>query len=596
MKDFFWCLICTLYSTLIFSQEGFWSIDQWNSVQNKLDSAGLHFSKTQISNSEAGGLAQAVIRFHYGTATFVNARGLAIGVLSPSVVPDSLWYKMKDGVWLAKAGQGIPLDGLDAHVFMGSVPVSDPLATPGSTRYEPSKSLEIHAADAQQKVLYEQRYQKLGKMTLVGAIRLPPQDDVEYQVGVLLQVQLPEGSKSFAFIPHGSSDTLSGAHLVVGFPESSSIHRSGFELEYARDLSKHHQDLDRALGAYLTRTPFITQEGVFRMYENVQLLEQVLPKRALLEAEFRHQLSINPELKARYGTLLDSCRAAFKDLRRYAAAQVYTKGIIYSPCSFFEAVRLFTMWRGRAGTSAHRLPTAEEGQYFPEVFKRLPPTENELLLPELLQRYFTQIPSEHLAPYAIQQAVYANKDYGQMSETLLLKSKFTEPETISKLLEKDFLQNIDLIANDPAVQLVDSILQFYAEKVVPKMELARRKAFQKSKELVQAMSEVLPNYPAYPDADQSLRISYGTQLEAWDENPLSFWLSNAHVLEGQLGSPMINAKGELLGMVRDLHGAAQGNAYFYDAEKSRAVIWRIDSIRQRIAAHPNGMYILKEWP
>ncbi|MBK9492632.1 MAG: hypothetical protein IPO07_30545 [Haliscomenobacter sp.] len=282
----------------------------------------------------------------------------------------------------------------------------------------------------------------------------------------------------------------------MGHPRGSSIHRLGFELDVALELAKCHQDLDRALGAYVTRPPFITEDGVFRHYEDQQLLAQALPKRTIQEAEFRHQLSQRPELKARYGTLLDSCRLAFQDLKRYVPAQVYTKGIVYSPCSFFEAVRLFTMWRGRMGTSAHRLPSPEESQYFPEVFNRLPATENELLLPELLQRYYQNLPAAHLAPYAVRQAVYANKDYARLSETLLIKSKFGQPELISDWLNEDFLSNIDVLAIDPAVQLVDSMLQFFADKVVPAMGKARQKAYRKADELRAAMSEVLPNYPA----------------------------------------------------------------------------------------------------
>lgn len=597
MKYYLATLFLLLFSAFLLAQEGFWSIDQGELLQQKFLSSGLSFPEKKLYNSASkNGLAHAVIRMAYGTATLINSRGLAIGVVSPYIIPDSIWGELKEGIWLAKPGQGIPLSGQEAQVFLHSNPVKNTFASAGTTSYENNTKLEVRPADVEQKNLYEHRYQKLGNITLVGVFRLPAQSDPEYHVGVFLQFQPISPNEVYPFIPRGVYDSINPAHLVLGFPEHSSIHRSSFELAYARDLSLCHQDLDRALGEYLTRSPFITQEDVFRWYENVSLLDQALAKRALREAEFRHQLSIHPQLKARYGTLLDSCRAVFKELRYYAAAQVYTKGIIYSPCSFFEAVRLFTMWRGRIGNSAHRLPTAEESQYFPEVFKRLPPTENELLLPELLQRYFTQLPSEHIAPYAIQQAVYANKDYGEMSQTLLLKSKFSQPEVIHDLLTQDFLIHIDDIAQDPAVQLVDSILQHYTKQVLPKMELAQRKAFQKAKELLHAMIEVLPDYPAYPEADQSLRLSYGSKLDVWAESPESYWLSNVHLLEDQFGSPLINSQGKLIGMMKDLGKSAEGNAYFYDQDKSRALIWRIDSIRQRIAAHPNGMYILAEWP
>ena len=108
------------------------------------------------------------------------------------------------------------------------------------------------------------------------------------------------------------------------------------------------------------------------------------------------------------------------------------------------------------------------------------------------------------------------------------------------------------------------------------------------------MSEVLPNYPMYPDADHSLRLSYGTLLgESTESTP--YLLSNAHVLEDQLGSPVLNQEGKLIGIVKGLTSVALGNAYFYDPESSRALVWTIESIRKRIQAHPFGADLLREW-
>jgi hypothetical protein len=126
------------------------------------------------------------------------------------------------------------------------------------------------------------------------------------------------------------------------------------------------------------------------------------------------------------------------------------------------------------------------------------------------------------------------------------------------------------------------------------LEKARKKAYQKGDELTQAMREVLPNYPGYPDADYSLRLSYGTKFQAptIDE---AYWLSDAHLVEDHFGSPVIDQKGKLIGIVKGLDSGSNGNAYYYDPEKSRALIWSIDSIRSRIAAHPLGSIVLNEW-
>lgn len=600
MKDFFALISLLAISIVSTAQEGFWSIDQLAVLEPKLAAVALPFSAQNIRPVAHRGLAEAVIRMPEGNAVFINDQKLALGVLPAYVIPDSIWSRMVNGVWLAKAGEAIRLTNGFPEVFLQS----DSIPRPEHPILGASVSLYFseynRAADAKGQQWYNQVYQLLGNAEIIGVLRFPSGGETESQVAVLLRIednpfQFKDLLKYLTFIPREQAEPTDSPHLVLGFPQSSSIHRPGFELQYALALSKGHQDLDSALGTYLTRPPFITEDGVFRRYEAISPLEQSLPKRALWEAEFRHQLSNNPQLKTRYGPVLDSCRMAFQELQRYVPAQVYTKGIIYSPCSFFEAVRLFTMWRGRMGNSVQRLPTFQESEYFPEVFNRLPPTENELLLPELFQRYFTKLPAEHLSPYAIRQAIYAQKDYAKLSETLLIQSKFGQPEAIADLLNQDFLGNIDLIATDPAVQLVDSMLNFYAEKVVPKMEKARRLAFQKADELARAMSEVLPNYPAYPEADYGLRLSYGTHLQTSGKDSV-YWLSNAHLVESHAGSPVVNPGGKLIGIVKGPSSDSSNNAYFYDPEKSRSLIWSINSIRSLIATHPLGANLLREWP
>lgn len=596
-------LFLLLIFNFIIAQEGFWSIEQLSELQPKLAQAGLPFSNAQIRSAKHGGFAQSVIRFEGGNATFVNKNGLAIGMLQAYQIPDSIWSKMENGVWVAASGQGIRLEDLERPaVFLQSAPTEAPVdLSPIRTKFSSQYERHLHAADVTKQKWYTQDYQILGVPELIAVFRVPASDEEEYAAGVILRIpdnptQQKQWTDSITYLPYGPTQPVQQPHLILGSPELSSIHQSSFELQYARELSICHQDLDRALGEYLTRSPFIAEEGVFRMYEDALLLEQAIKKRSLLDAEFRHALSTNASDQAQYGPLLDSCRTLFKDLLRYAPAQVYTKGIIYSPCSFFESVRLFTMWRGRMGSSVQRKPTVEESQYFPEVFKRVPPTENEFLLPELFQRYFTRLPAEHLAPYAVQQAIYAQKDYIQMTGILLQKSLFSQPEKVTDLLNEDFLTNVNLVARDPAVQLVDSMLSHYSTKVVPQMEQIRRKALQKNADLIKAMSKLLPQYPAYPDADHTLRLSYGTLLETPAEHSDHYWLSNAHLIESHRGSPVINGQGQLIGMMRGLDNGETHNAYYYDTEKSRTLIWRMDKIRERIAAHPNGHFIISEWP
>ncbi|HPH20230.1 MAG TPA: S46 family peptidase, partial [Haliscomenobacter sp.] len=282
MKNYVLLLFCSFIPFVINAQEGFWSIDQIPQVQEKLQAAGLAFPLEKLTNAKHDGLANAVIRFDYGNAVFLNAQGLAFGLLSPSVVPDSIWPLMEanHGVWLAQSGQEIPLKGFPAEVYVNSKPLKDQRLEPGQafffTSYETqpdgsSYAVETHLAGAQSTQVVEQRYKRYTALQLIGVIQLPVEGAREQQIGVLLRMHTsPEKAQNAEtpagttpYIPLGKHEINQPNHVVLGHPRGSSIHRLGFELDVALELAKCHQDLDRALGAYVTRPPFITEDGVF---------------------------------------------------------------------------------------------------------------------------------------------------------------------------------------------------------------------------------------------------------------------------------------------------------------------------------------------
>lgn len=226
-----------------------------------------------------------------------------------------------------------------------------------------------------------------------------------------------------------------------------------------------------------------------------------------------------------------------------------------------------------------------------EYYKNYNAGTDEKILAEMLSLYNTHLPKEW-----IPEAVFmAPEKSAAFSKALFHKSVFASQERFTKFIEKLTADSYKKLGKDPAVILANSMDSFYAEKINPGLSMTQKSLGKLNPLWMAGLMEMQPDKVFYPDANSTLRVSYGkiggyspvdavqykhyTTLKGimqkdnpdiYDYNipqklrdiyqakdfgdytqdgevPVCFIASN-HTTGGNSGSPVLNAEGHLIGL------------------------------------------------
>jgi hypothetical protein len=362
-------------------------------------------------------------------------------------------------------------------------------------------------------------------------------------------------------------------------------------------------------------------EGSLKGLQRSGLLER---KRAD-ETAFSQSLEQHPEMKAKYGHLLSEFGAAYRDLKSYDMRQTILSGLINSS----NAVQLVSFAVGRA-LDRERPEKDRSPQYADPVVNQVKAGIEGALKEgrpaldlQLVEMYLSQ-QGAYLKDQPIQTL---ENQFGHLSgddrwragaeffRKLILESPYTTVENVAKVFEMTAEQI--RAQNDP-------ILDFILEATEELDTLNRRQ--QRFNNAVTSLRPLFIRAMAdwkkqvlYPDANRTLRFTYGqvqgyrprdavefnyvttlrgvlekdTDLEPFDapdslrdlavrrdfgayveprlgDVPVAF-LSSCDITGGNSGSPIMNGRGEMIGIVFDGNYEGLGSDYVFNPALSRAI-------------------------
>jgi hypothetical protein len=225
-----------------------------------------------------------------------------------------------------------------------------------------------------------------------------------------------------------------------------------------------------------------------------------------------------------YITLIPSMKELYRQLEPYMfASEMYSEAVMAVELLRFASTLESTLVRNgtaRATETAHA--------FFKDYFQ---PIDQEIF--ELLFTEFHQVmdPFSHLLPSNIStgecfsaatgQALsissstqvpfpIANADYAELAAHLYSTSVLTDRKKTLELLAKDSAQALSLIREDPAFRLVDPFVRKNRDEIQPRITEINRDLNLLYRTWMQAIMEFDCDRVFYPDANSTLRISYGT--------------------------------------------------------------------------------------
>lgn len=363
-------------------------------------------------------------------------------------------------------------------------------------------------------------------------------------------------------------------------------------------------------------------------------------KKKRYEAEFTARLNANPSLKQKYGGLLDELDAAYKELEPLGLARDYYQEIIPKIELFTIATHLNNLTRAfnNNGETGYNETLVKVRAALQKLFKDYNGKVDQDLFAALMEMYLTKQTDEYIAP-AVKDGATAGVQ--EFAANLYRKSVFADSAAVMHLLDKSYKEVIEETAADAATQLLAAIQTTYFATAGNKINTVQNQINILQRKYMQAQIEVFKEKPFYPDANSTLRVTYGnvkpyrpadgvsygyyTTLEGVMEKyipgdyefdlpeklidlynkkdfgryavngkqPVCFIASN-HTTGGNSGSPALDAYGNLIGLNFDRVWEGTMSDINYDAAICRNIMVDIRYVLFIIDKFADAQNIMEE--
>ena len=339
-----------------------------------------------------------------------------------------------------------------------------------------------------------------------------------------------------------------------------------------------------------------------------------------LEARLAQWVSEDAGRKATYGNVLKEYQEAYKALEDYNVTRFYHIEAIRTGSELLSLASNFESWVNYLESAniteerTNSIINRFEGN-LERLFKDLNIPTDQKLLAAMLQMYYDNVPVTH-QPKLLRDLGRKNKgDFGRYASQVFRRTIFTDPDKILAAMKK---MDAKTFQKDPlyilAVAFENSI-----RDISPQLEMISLILNKNNRLFMAAIMEMDEDKVFYPDANFTMRLSYGTakgyspadavdylyittlsgvmekedpdnwefvvpdKLKELYENkdfgryamkdgrmPVGF-LTNHDITGGNSGSPVINGRGELVGLAFDGNWEAMSGDIHFETELQRTI-------------------------
>ena len=341
---------------------------------------------------------------------------------------------------------------------------------------------------------------------------------------------------------------------------------------------------------------------------------QTVEKKQKLEKEFQDWAKQNN--KSEYLNIVPQLAQIYNEIEEYAIAYDYLRESILS----IEIIRFasrFNYLTQVVETDEEKLQKEKEylQKTIDSFFKDYVQGIDQDIFKELIPLYFENVKTEYQAKIP---KLDINKDFDKYADKLYKKTIFTNKEELKDLVANFTQKDIKKIVKDPVFVFYRHFIDAYIDKVKTKYDSLNNETGKLYRLYVQGLQEKDADKVFYPDANFTMRISYGKvsgfsprdavrykhyttldgviekdnpeiydydvpeklkeiyeakdygQYEVDGTVPVCFIATN-HTTGGNSGSPVLDAEGNLIGLNFDRAWDGIMSDMEFDPERSRNV-------------------------
>ena len=238
---------------------------------------------------------------------------------------------------------------------------------------------------------------------------------------------------------------------------------------------------------------------------------QALTKKLKYEEEFSKRVNANNAWKENYGSLLPDLSAAYASLKPYGYARDYYLEIT-------SKIELLTIagWMNslvnafeKDGEKGYQQRLKQVKQQLEGLYGEYNSQVDRKLAETLLDMYYQNQEEKYQSPLLREKVQAAGKNFAAFADHLYESTTLDEAAKTMAWLEKPAAELLAYIKTEPAVQLQKDLSATYNSRVAGKLNEIQASINKLNRTYMQAQMDVFKEKVFYPDANSTLRVTYG---------------------------------------------------------------------------------------
>jgi hypothetical protein len=235
-----------------------------------------------------------------------------------------------------------------------------------------------------------------------------------------------------------------------------------------------------------------------------------IAKKQELEASFEKIVLSSPEMNVAYVDLLKRLKQAYTDIQPYAYARDYYNEIISKIELFGIAANANSVLTAFSKDEAtYKKTIAEINEKLSGTFGEYNATVDEKLFEVLVEMYVKDQKEENVSPLLKKLLTENGNSFSALAKSVYSKTAFTDLAKLKTLLNSVGANGIQPVTTDAASELYTDIFKTYTTTVAPKLNELQATINQLQRTYMQAQMDVFNKKNFYPDANSTLRLTYG---------------------------------------------------------------------------------------